>query len=553
MQRRLAFLERGFLTLQKSMKAPIVEMRAITVKFPGVVANDNVSIDVYPGEILALLGENGAGKTTLMNVLYGLYRPDEGEILIRGESASISNPNDAIQLGIGMVHQHFMLIPPFTVAENIVLGIEPVNAGGKLDINKAIHDVEELSNQYGLIVDPKAKVENISVGMQQRVEILKALYRGAEVLILDEPTAVLTPQEVDELSAIMRGLVSQGKSIIFITHKLREVIAVSDRVTVLRQGKCVGTGETKNTTAEELAQMMVGRKVVLSLEKEPAQPGDTVLKVDDLHARGSRNLPALKGVSFDVKAGEIVGIAGIEGNGQSELVECLTGLRKATSGHIYVNGIDVLNNQPRTLIEQGVAHIPEDRQNRGLILDFTVAENFILRNYYKPPFAKGINLDYRKVHAYARELISEFDVRTPSENVLVRSLSGGNQQKVVVARELSGEPKLLIASQPTRGLDVGAIEFVHRRLLAQRDQGKAILLVSLELEEIMSLSDRILVIYEGQIVGEMTADKATEGELGFLMAGGRTKRGLLTEGSEESGQYRRRTQEPLKTSFSHIS
>jgi simple sugar transport system ATP-binding protein len=553
MQRCLASLERGFLTLKGPMSTPVVEMRGITVKFPGVVANDNVSIDVYSGEILALLGENGAGKTTLMNVLYGLYRPNEGEIRIRGERVSVSNPNDAIKLGIGMVHQHFMLIPPFTVAENIILGVEPVNAGGKLDMDKAIRDVEELSNQYGLVVDPRARVENISVGMQQRVEILKALYRGAEVLILDEPTAVLTPQEVDELAGIMRSLIHQGKSIIFITHKLREVMAISDRVAVLRRGKCVGTGETQNTTAEELAQMMVGRKVVLSLEKEPARVGDSVLKVDNLHAKGSRNLPALKGVSFDVNAGEIVGIAGIEGNGQSELVETLTGLRKATSGHIYVNGIDVLNNQPRALIEKGVAHIPEDRQNRGLILDFTVAENFILRNYYKSPFARGINLDYREVHAHARELISEFDVRTPHENVPARSLSGGNQQKVVVARELSGEPRLLIASQPTRGLDVGAIEFVHRRLLAQRDQGKAILLVSLELDEVMSLSDRILVIYEGQIVGEMTASEATEGELGLLMAGGHAKRGLDTERSERSVQYRQRPETSRRTDFAHIS
>ncbi|NLJ61022.1 MAG: ABC transporter ATP-binding protein [Firmicutes bacterium] len=553
MQRCLASVERGFLTLKESIGDPVVEMRDITVKFPGVIANDNVSVDVYSGEILALLGENGAGKTTLMNVLYGLYRPDAGRIRIHGEQVQINTPNDAIRLGIGMVHQHFMLIPPFTVAENIVLGVEPVNAAGKLDMDKAIRDVEELSNQYGLVVDPRANIDDISVGMQQRVEILKALYRGAEVLILDEPTAVLTPQEVDELAAIMRSLVHQGKSIIFITHKLREVIAISDRVAVLRRGKCVGTGETKNTTAEELAQMMVGREVVLSLEKEPAKPGDTVLRVENLHARSGRNLPALRGVFFDVKAGEIVGIAGIEGNGQSELVETLTGLRKSTSGHIYVNGIDVAHNQPRALIEQGVAHIPEDRQNRGLILDFTVAENFILRNYYKSPFARGINLDYRKVQAHARDLISEFDVRTPHENIPVRSLSGGNQQKVVVARELSSEPKLLIASQPTRGLDVGAIEFVHKRLLAQRDQGKAILLVSLELDEIMSLSDRILVIYEGQIVGEMAASEATEGELGLLMAGGHGKRGLDTERSERSGQYGQQIQEPLRTHVKPIS
>ncbi|HOB88140.1 MAG: ABC transporter ATP-binding protein [Bacillota bacterium] len=524
--------------LNKAKGIPVVEMHDITVKFPGVIANDNVSIDLYPGEVLALLGENGAGKTTLMNVLYGLYRPDEGEIRIRGETAYISNPNDAIRLGIGMVHQHFMLIPPFTVAENIVLGVEPVNSYGRLDMDKAVRDVEELSNQYGLIVDPHAKIEDISVGMQQRVEILKALYRGADVLILDEPTAVLTPQEVDELAEIMRSLVDQGKSIIFITHKLQEVIAISDRVTVLKQGKCVGTKETQNTTVEELAQMMVGREVVLSVEKQEAKVGETVLRVDNLHAKGPRNLPALRGVSFHVNAGEIVGIAGVEGNGQKELVETLTGLRKATSGHIYVDGIDIVNSQPRTLIEQGVAHIPEDRQNRGLILDFTVAENFIMRNYYKPPFARGINLDYGTIHTHAKQLISEFDIRTPHENVPVRSLSGGNQQKVIVARELSSEPRLLVASQPTRGLDVGAIEFVHKRLVEQRDKGKAILLISLELDEIMSLSDRILVIYEGQIVGEMTAREATERELGLLMAGGRSKQGLDAERSAVNVQHR---------------
>ncbi|MGE5573159.1 MAG: ABC transporter ATP-binding protein [Bacteroidota bacterium] len=496
-------------------------MRDITVTFPGVVANDDVSIDVYPGEILALLGENGAGKTTLMNVLYGLYRPDSGEIRIGGKPVGIGDPSDAINLGIGMVHQHFMLISPFTVAENIVLGTEPVGAGGALDMARAVRDVKDLSAKYGLAVDPGARVETISVGMQQRVEILKALYRGARVLILDEPTAVLTPQEVDELAAIMRNLTSQGKSVIFITHKLKEVMAISDRVTVLRRGRVVGTVPTRETTPEDLARMMVGRDVVLSVDKGPASAGDVVLRVEDIHVKGTRGLPALKGVSFDVRAGEIVGIAGIEGNGQSELVEALTGLRKVVSGRISVEGRDITNRPPRDVIGQGVAHIPEDRQRRGLILSFSIAENLILERYHRPPFARGINLDFGQVRAYARKVISEFDVRTPDENVRVGSLSGGNQQKVVVARELSLEPRLLIASQPTRGLDVGAIEFVHRRLVAQRDAGKAILLVSLELDEIMSLADRILVLYEGRIVGSMRAAEATEQEIGFLMAGGR--------------------------------
>jgi len=526
-------LEKGVCSLSARDKAPVVEMRNITVTFPGVVANDNVSIDVYPGEILALLGENGAGKTTLMNVLYGLYRPDRGEIRLRGEPVSIRDPNDAIRLGLGMVHQHFMLVPPFTVAENIVLGTEPVGAGGVLDMARAVRDVKDLSAKYGLAVDPGARVENISVGMQQRVEILKALYRGAEVLILDEPTAVLTPQEVDELAGIMRNLASQGKSIIFITHKLKEVMAISDRVTVLRRGRVVGTVPTRETTPEDLARMMVGRDVVLSVGKGPAKIGDVVLRVEDIHVKSARGLPALRGVSFEVRAGEIVGIAGIEGNGQSELVEVLTGLRKVSSGRITVGGIDITNRPPRDVITIGVGHIPEDRQRRGLILSFSIAENLILERYHRPPFARGINLDFRAVRAYARKLISEFDVRTPSENVRVGALSGGNQQKVIVARELSLEPRLLIASQPTRGLDVGAIEFVHKRLVSQRDEGKAILLVSLELDEIMSLSDRILVLYEGRIVGSMKAEEATEEEIGLLMAGGR--RGPAAEMETQAG------------------
>ncbi len=507
-----------------------MEMRGITVTFPGVVANDDISIDANSGEILALLGENGAGKTTLMNVLYGLYRPDRGEIRVRGRPVAIQNPNDAIRLGIGMVHQHFMLVPPFTVAENIVLGAEPVRGGGVLDMARAVRDVKEISARYGLAVDPTSRVESISVGMQQRVEILKALYRGAEVLILDEPTAILTPQEVQELAAIMRNLVAQGKSIIFITHKLKEVMAVSDRVTTLRRGRVVGTLPTRETTPEDLAKMMVGREVVLSVEKRPREPGDVVLKVEHIHVKSSRGLPALRDVSFDVREGEIVGVAGIEGNGQTELVEALTGLRKIGSGRVLVGGKDATNRQPRALIERGVAHIPEDRQRRGLISTFSVAENMILERYYRPPFARGINVDWREVRSYAKKLVSEFDIRTPDENTVVGSLSGGNQQKVIVARELSLEPRLLIASQPTRGLDVGAIEFVHRRLVTERDQGKAILLVSLELDEIMSLADRILVLYEGRIVGQMRAEEASEQEIGFLMAGGRKR-----PGGEEGG------------------
>ncbi len=527
-------MEKGVCALIAHDRPPVVEMRGITVTFPGVVANDNVSIEVYPGEILALLGENGAGKTTLMNVLYGLYRPDQGEIRVGGKPVTISDPKDAIKLGIGMVHQHFMLIPPFSVAENIVLGTEPVGAGGVLDLGRAFRDVTDLSAKYGLTVDPAARVENISVGMQQRVEILKVLYRGAEVLILDEPTAVLTPQEVDELAAIMRNLASQGESIIFITHKLKEVMAISDRVAVLRRGKVVGTVPTRETTPEDLARMMVGRDVVLSIDKGPARAGDVVLRVEDIQVKSARGLPAVRGVSFEVRAGEIVGVAGIEGNGQSELVEALTGLRKVASGRITVVGREITNRPPREVIGKGVGHIPEDRQRRGLILSFSIAENLILERYHQPPFARGINLDFREVRAYARKVISEFDVRTPGENLRVGSLSGGNQQKVVVARELSLEPRLLIASQPTRGLDVGAIEFVHRRLVAQRDRGKAILLVSLELDEIMSLADRILVLYEGRIVGSMKAEEATEAEIGFLMAGGRQRQDTRAGGERDA-------------------
>nr|WP_269467431.1 ABC transporter ATP-binding protein [Anoxybacter fermentans] len=493
-------------------------MKGITKVFPGVVANDNINFELKKGEIHALLGENGAGKTTLMKILYGLYRPTSGEIYVNGKRVDIDSPNKAIELGIGMVHQHFMLIPPFTVAENIVLGSEPAQMG-VLDTEEMIRQVEEISDRYGLSVDPRAKVQDISVGMQQRVEILKALYRGADILILDEPTAVLTPQEVQELIAIMDKLTEQGKSIIFITHKLKEVKAISDRVTVIRRGKVIDTVNTEDVDTHELARMMVGREVILEVEKEPAKPGETILKVENLHALNDRGLPALRGVSFEVRAGEILGIAGVEGNGQSELTEVLTGLRPLTEGSIEFRGEEVSRLTTRQRIEAGISYIPEDRHKRGLVLDYSLSDNMILGHHYKKPFAKGINLNYPVIHSNARELIEEFDVRTPNEEALAKNLSGGNQQKVIIARELSRDPDLLIAAQPTRGVDVGAIEFIHKRIVEQRDAGKAVLLISLELDEILSLSDRIAVIYEGQIVDIIDAKDATEEELGLMMAG----------------------------------
>lgn len=501
------------------MSSTVLRMTGITKQFPGVLANDSIDLELNRGEIHALLGENGAGKTTLMKILYGLYQADSGKIEVRDREVKIDGPAEAIRLGIGMVHQHFMLIPPFTVAENIVLGVEPSQAGLHLDMPKAIRSVEELSDKYGLRVDPTSKIENISVGMQQRVEILKALYRGAEILVLDEPTAVLTPQEVAELAQIMRGLAGQGKSIIFITHKLKEVIAIADRVTVIRRGRVIGTRDTATATTEELANMMVGRDVELVVHKKKAEPGAVVLDVSGLCAQSNRKLAALKGVSFQVRAGEILGIAGVEGNGQTELVEALTGLRRATAGRVTLKGEDITNLSPRKIIERKVAHVPEDRQRRGLILDFSLSENMVLGSYHRKPFARGIRLVWGAIRDYARRLIGEFDVRTPGEAVNARSLSGGNQQKVILARELSRDPDLLVIAQPTRGLDVGAIEFVHHRLVEARDAGKAVLLVSLELDEIMSLSDRIAVMYEGEIVGEMPAEKATEEQLGLLMAG----------------------------------
>ncbi|MFO7173157.1 MAG: ABC transporter ATP-binding protein [Bacillota bacterium] len=510
----------------------ILEMRGITKRFGPVVANDGIDLEVREGEIHALLGENGAGKTTLMNILYGLYQPDAGEIRYKGQPVTITDPNRAIALGIGMVHQHFMLIPPFTVAENIVLGHEP-GSRTRLDRAGAVEKVRALSQEFGLKVDPTARVENISVGMQQRVEILKALYRGAELLILDEPTAVLTPQEVQELIGIMRRLVQQGRTIIFITHKLKEVLRIADRVTVIRQGRNVATldisgrgapGPVSPPTEAELAALMVGRAVSLQVEKGPAKPGEPVLEVEGLECLGPRGLPALKGVSLTLRAGEILGIAGVDGNGQTELVECLTGLRRPTAGRIRLRGQDITRLPVRKRFELGLAHIPEDRQKRGLVLDFTVAENAILGRHYRSPYCRLGAMAWQQVTAHAQRLIRDFDIRPPLPGTRAGALSGGNQQKLIVAREIDKEPVVLIAAQPTRGVDVGAIEAIHRRLVAERDRGRAVLLVSLELDEILALSDRIAVMYEGRIVAEMPAEEATEETLGLLMAGGSRSR-----------------------------
>jgi general nucleoside transport system ATP-binding protein len=497
----------------------LLELLGITKRFPGIVANDHVDFDLGKGEVHALLGENGAGKSTLMNILYGLYHPDEGEIRLNGKHIRIDSPRDAIDHGIGMVHQHFMLIPVMTVAENIVLATEPTK-GPFLDLASAEKRVQELSTQYGLTVRPEAKVASISVGMQQRAEILKALYRGAEILILDEPTAVLTPQEASELFTIIRSLQADGKSIIFISHKLNEVLEIADRITVLRQGKKIDTVPREGATREGLARLMVGREVVLSVEKPPAEPGETLLEVKDLVVADERGLEAVRGVSFEVKAGEIVGIAGVDGNGQSELIDALTGLRSPVGGKITAAGEDLTSANAREALDAGVGHIPEDRQVRGLVLDFTLAENLALHDFTKEPNSRWGWLYPGRLIERAARLLKEFDVRGGRPQTLAASLSGGNQQKVVIAREVSRDPRILVAAQPTRGLDVGAIEFVHRRLVKERDEGRAILLVSFELEEILSLSDRILVVYEGRIVGEYEPGVSEE-ELGIAMTGGR--------------------------------
>ena len=505
-----------------------LELRDITKQFPGVLANDHVNMRVQSGEILALLGENGAGKSTLMNILYGLYSADEvydddGEridgIFIDGARQDFAGPGDAIAAGIGMVHQHFMLVPVFNVTENVVLGVEPTLPGGILDIRKARRNVREISAQYGLHVDPDAITEDLPVGVQQRVEIIKVLFREAEFLIFDEPTAVLTPQEVQDFFGILRSLRDAGKAIVFITHKLKEVLEVADRIAVLRRGKSVGEVLPEAADDQQLAELMVGRPVDLVVSKSESQPGATVLEVAGLQVVDERDHPAVREVSFTVHAGEIVGVAGVQGNGQTELVEALTGLRPAIGGTIKVNGVDTTHLSPRDVHNHSVAHVPEDRQRSGLVLSFTVAENMVLDSYHKAPFSKGIVMNWGESRRSAAELVEQYDVRTPSIEVPLSNLSGGNQQKVIVAREFSRDVKLAIASQPTRGLDVGSIEYIHDRIVQERDEGAAILIVSTELDEVMALSDRILVMFEGSVVAEVKPENTNNTELGLYMAG----------------------------------
>lgn len=496
----------------------VIEMLGITKQFGEFKANDNINLSIKKGEIHALLGENGAGKSTLMNILSGLLEPSSGEIKVNGEKINISSPGVADKLGIGMVHQHFMLVDKFTVTENIILGSEKTK-GGILDRKTAQKEIKELSERYGLFVDPTARVGSVSVGMQQRVEILKTLYRGADILILDEPTAVLTPQEILELMEIMRSLTKEGKSIIIITHKLEEIKQVADRCTVIRRGKSINTVEVATTSSQELADMMVGRAVTFEVPKGEAQPKEAVLSITNLTVKESRGLEAVKDFSLDIRAGEIVGIAGVDGNGQSELLQAITGLTKTESGTIKLSGKDITNLPPRKITETGLGHIPEDRQKYGLVLPMTLYENMALQEYYKPPFSKYGILNGHSMKKSARELIEEFDVRTQDEYNTAGSLSGGNQQKAIIAREVSRNPAFLIAAQPTRGLDVGAIEYIHQRLIEHRDKGNAVLLMSFELDEIMKVSDRIVVMFEGKIAGIVDPKEVTQQELGMLMAG----------------------------------
>ncbi|ACD25147.1 ABC transporter ATP-binding protein [Clostridium botulinum] len=497
----------------------VVEMLNIRKEFPGIVANDNITVRLKKGEIHALLGENGAGKSTLMSVLFGMYQPERGVIKVRGKEVKISNPNVANDLGIGMVHQHFKLVHNFTVTENIILGCEP-KKGLTVDIKSAAKKIKELSEKYSLNVDPYAKIEDITVGMQQRVEILKMLYRDAEVLILDEPTAVLTPQEIDELMKIMRNLIKEGKSIIIITHKLKEIKAVADNCTVIRRGKYIGTVNVQETSQAKMAEMMVGRPVSFNVEKEDKEPGEVILKVDNISVMNNKKVLGLKNFSIEVKAGEILGVAGVEGNGQSELIEAITGMRNVQSGKVYFEGKDITDMSIRKRIDSGIAHIPEDRQKRGLVLDYTIEDNIVLEIYGREPFSKHGLLNREAIHNYAEKIIEEFDVRSGEGGAsFARTMSGGNQQKAIIGREIELDPDLLIAVQPTRGLDVGSIEYIHKRLVEQRDEGKAVLLISLELSEVLNLSDRIAIINSGELIGTVNASETNENEVGLMMAG----------------------------------
>ena len=499
-----------------------LELRGITKQFPGVLANDDVSLSVEPGEILALLGENGSGKTTLMNILYGLYTPDAGEVLVDGKPLQLSSPDDAIAAGIGMVHQHFMLVPVFTVSENVILGMEPAGPAGWLDMKAASHRVREISGRYNLEVDPDAFIEDLSVGVQQRIEIIKVLSREARYLVFDEPTSVLTPQEVEEFFRIVQGLREDGKGIIFISHKLKEALEIADRIVVMRDGKSVAEVMPDQVTEEEIAELMVGRPVELVVQKEQAKAGELVLVVNDLAALDDRDHRAVDGVSFEVRSGEIVGIAGVQGNGQTELVETIMGLRLSLAGTVSINGRDVTSDSPRDIHRMGVAHVPEDRLTSGLIVDFTVTENMILDGYYARPYSRGIQMDWSKAAQAADRLVEEYDVRTPTILTQVSSLSGGNQQKVIVAREFNRDVMLVVASQPTRGIDVGSIEYIHARIVEKRDDGAAVLIVSSELDEVLALSDRVLVMYRGRIVGEFDPTTASTTEIGLAMLGAAT-------------------------------
>ena len=501
--------------------APVLEMRGITKRYPGVLANDAIDLELRPGEIHALLGENGAGKSTLMNILYGLAVPDAGSILIDGEPVEILGPHDAIDRGISMVHQHFMLVPVLTVAENILLGEETMANPIFIDRNEARRRIVALGQQFGFEIDPDAKIESLSVGWQQRVEILKALYRKARILVLDEPTAVLTPQETEEIFAVLRRLAAEGHSIIFISHKLYEVLEIADRITVIRRGQVVGERIPAETNEEDLAQLMVGRNVLLTVDRGESHPTDVVLSVRGIRAKDDRGREVVRGVDLEVRAGETLGIAGVAGNGQDELVEVVTGLRKPSAGSVTMSGTDVTGWSPRQLYEAGLAHVPGDRHRWALIMSFPLEDNLVLTSYYRPPFARGLVRQDGAIEAWAKELIERFDIRTPSATVAADTLSGGNQQKAIVAREFSSKPRMLVLDQPTRGLDVGSIEFIHRRAIEMRDTGAAILLVSAELDEVLELSDRIAVMYRGELVATLEGRGANKEEVGLLMATGR--------------------------------